>query len=256
MVETQYHDSSDAIEELGTTESNKAPVVTSEYNTAVEGEVRVDPTQYTEFGINQSPEERQTLLEELKMDHANLLDKEKPELIFVLNESDIVEGTTLEEHLHKHGPFPLEEHIAARILRSISSALMFLHSRDVIHGSLDLTSIIVCPNFSAKTIVTTKAYRAKHSESGAKAKVEDVFHLGLILYQMITGRKAEFDQGGQLTGGPSPYLRVSEKGLKLAELMLTKSVKFPPTIGHIRYSEWLEQCEDNPPVFVLFPDYE
>ena len=76
------------------------------------------------------------MLEELKTDYANLLDKEKPEIIFVQvrlpiccvymflemrlqNESDIVEGKTLEELLHRHGPFPLEEHIAARILRGI-----------------------------------------------------------------------------------------------------------------------------------------
>ncbi|ETN68820.1 hypothetical protein NECAME_15605 [Necator americanus] len=215
----------------------------------------MDLTQYTETGINESLEERQTLLEELKTEYLNLLDKEKPDLIFVQNDSDVVEGMTLEELLRKHGPFPLEEHIAAGILRSVSSAIMFLHSREIVHGGLDFTSAIIDSRFRAKTIITTTLYQTKHSKYGARAKVEDVFHLGLLLYRMVTGRKAEFGKDGELVGGPSPYLRVSEKGLKLAEFMLTKSKRFPPTIGRVRYSEWLEECEENPPVFVIFPDY-
>ncbi|VDM84529.1 unnamed protein product [Strongylus vulgaris] len=102
---------------------------------------------------------------------------------------------------------------------------MFLHSREIIHGGLDFNSIVVDSHFNAKTIITTTAYRARHSTHGAKAKVEDVFHVGLLLYRMITGREAEFNKEGQLIGGPSPYLRISEEGLKLAKFMLTKSVR-------------------------------
>ncbi|CAJ0602321.1 unnamed protein product [Cylicocyclus nassatus] len=250
---------SDAFDDIESTDSSsRAPLRTAKYDIPMANAAnatKADLTEYVDNGVGESLEERQALLEELKAEYMNLLDKDKPELIFVQNETDAVEGDTLEDLLRRHGPFPLEEHIAAKILRSVSSAVMFLHSREVVHGGLDFNSVIVDSHFNAKTIITTTIYRTKRSSLGVKAKVEDVFHVGLLLYRMITGKTAKFDNEGRLIGGPSPYLRVSEKGLKLAEFMLTKSVRFPPTIGRVRYSEWLEECEDNPPVFVLFPDY-
>ncbi|RCN27318.1 hypothetical protein ANCCAN_26949 [Ancylostoma caninum] len=113
-------------------------------------------------------------------------------MLSLKNDYDSTEGRTLEELLHKHGPFPLEEHIAAGILRNVSSAIMFLHSREVVHGSLDFNSVIVDSHFNAKTIITTTVHHAKLTASGVRAKVEDVFHVGLLLYRMLTGRKAEF----------------------------------------------------------------
>ncbi|EYC10887.1 hypothetical protein Y032_0053g2354 [Ancylostoma ceylanicum] len=77
----------DAFDEIDSTDSNRAPVKTAKHNTLLETSndpvVRIDPTQYTETGISESLEERQTLLEELKTEYFNLLDKEKPDLIFV-----------------------------------------------------------------------------------------------------------------------------------------------------------------------------
>ncbi|VDK79985.1 unnamed protein product [Cylicostephanus goldi] len=102
----------------------------------------------------------------MKAEYVNLLDKEKPDLIFVQNETDAVDGNTLENLLRRHGPFPLEEHIAARILRNVSSAVMFLHSREVVHGGLDFNSVVVDSHFNAKTIITPSIYRAKRSSLG------------------------------------------------------------------------------------------
>ncbi|VDO62141.1 unnamed protein product [Heligmosomoides polygyrus] len=173
---------------------------------------------------------------------------------FLSSDGDVTEGTTLEDFLNKHGPFPVEEHIAAGIIRSVSSAILFLHCREVVHGSLDFTSVVLDKYFNAKTIVTPTVHRVRREKAGTRAKVDDVFHVGLLLYRLLTGHKAKFDENGELMGGPSPYMRLCEKGMKLVEFMLTTSLRFPPTIGRVRYSEWLEECEENPPVFVLFPN--
>ncbi|KAJ1346540.1 hypothetical protein KIN20_001355 [Parelaphostrongylus tenuis] len=170
------------------------------------------------------------------------------------NESDTCGGTTLEQLFQKHGPFPMEEHIVASILREVTSPLVFLHSRDVVHGNVDSSSVILDIEFNAKIIVSTSIHRVPPSKAGMKSKAEDVFRVGLLLYRMLTGHTAKFAKTGKLVGGPSPYMRVSEKGMKLVDYMLSKCIRFPPTMARVRYSDWLDECEENPPVFVLFPD--
>ncbi|KJH48473.1 hypothetical protein DICVIV_05383 [Dictyocaulus viviparus] len=110
------------------------------------------------------------------------------------NECDAYDGMTLEQFFHKHGPFPIEEHIAALILRNIASAVMFLHSRDVVHGSLDSSSIVIDSNFHAKLIVSTSIHRVRPSKPGMKPKAEDVHSLGILLYRMLTGHTAKFNE--------------------------------------------------------------
>uniref|UniRef100_A0A7I4YJM4 Serine/threonine protein kinase PrkC n=1 Tax=Haemonchus contortus TaxID=6289 RepID=A0A7I4YJM4_HAECO len=212
-----------------------------------------DPTQYSET-IGESLEERQALFEQLRKEYTDMICKEKPAIIFAQEENEVTEGTTLEDFLQKHGPFPVEEHIAAGIIRSVSSAIMFLHCREVVHGCLDFTSVVLDRYFNAKTIVSSAVYRVKSSKAaGARGKVEDVFHVGLLLYRLLTGHKAKFGQNGELLTKPSPYMRISEKGMKLVEFMFATNLRFPPTIGRVRYSDWLDECDENPPVFVLFP---
>ncbi|KAK5984033.1 Serine/threonine protein kinase PrkC, partial [Trichostrongylus colubriformis] len=153
---------------------------------------KVDPTQYSET-VNESLEERQALLEELRKEYMDMIQKEKPAMIFSQNENDVTEGITLEDFLKKHGPFPVEEHIAAGIIRNVSSAIMFLHCREVVHGCLDFTSVVLDRYLNAKTIVSSSVHRVKSSKAaGAKSKVDDVFHVGLLLYRLLTGQKAKF----------------------------------------------------------------
>ncbi|KAE9421418.1 hypothetical protein Angca_001940, partial [Angiostrongylus cantonensis] len=204
--------------------------------------------------LNPSLEERQALVEELKNEYV-ACEKSKPDIIFLMASSttSIDSGTTLEQLFHKYGPFPLEEHIAASILRNITSAIIFLHSRDIVHGNVDSSSVIVDTQFNAKIIVSTSVRRVRPSKAGRKRKGEDVFQVGLLLYRMLTGHMARFAENGELVGGPSPYMRVSEKGMKLVAYIFSGCQRFPPTIACVRYSDWVEECDENPPVFVLFP---
>ncbi|WKY03976.1 hypothetical protein Q1695_005172 [Nippostrongylus brasiliensis] len=214
---------------------------------------RLDRTQYADTIDNESPEERQALFDELQREYNEMLCKEKPAVIFAQNERDVKEGTTLEHFLVKHGPFPVEEHIAVKIIRSVSDTIMFLHSKDVVHGCLDFSSVVLDRHLNAKTIISASIHRTKSSRAACRGKVDDVFHVGLLLYRLLTGLKAKFNGNGDLVSAPSKYMRISEKGMKLVEYMFATNLRFPPTIGRVRYNDWIEECDENPPVFIMFP---
>ncbi|VDL80720.1 unnamed protein product [Nippostrongylus brasiliensis] len=112
---------------------------------------------------------------------------------------------------------------------------MFLHSKDVVHGCLDFSSVVLDRHLNAKTIISASIHRTKSSRAACRGKVDDVFH------------------NGDLVSAPSKYMRISEKGMKLVEYMFATNLRFPPTIGRVRYNDWIEECDENPPVFIMFP---
>lgn len=119
-----------------------------------------------------------------------------------------IEGTTLARRL-ADGPLPPRE--AARILAPIARAVHYAHEHGVLHRDLkpsnillDLTGRPLVGDFGlAKridadgslthvgAILGTPSYMAPEQAAGSRGKVgpgADVFALGAILYQMLTGR--------------------------------------------------------------------
>jgi alkyl hydroperoxide reductase subunit AhpC len=133
-----------------------------------------------------------------------------------------VEGQPL-KRLLEQGPLPLDE--ARHLVRQIALGMADAHARQIVHGDLKPANIMVTPQRVAKIMDFGLAHReipaAPTAETGSwqtadqsglsgtpeymspeQARGEppgspsDVFALGLILYEMLTGKKAI--RGGNL----------------------------------------------------------
>jgi alkyl hydroperoxide reductase subunit AhpC/predicted Ser/Thr protein kinase len=169
-----------------------------------------------------SPVPPQTLLAEARaaaaLNHPNLctihsVDATLGAPIIVM---EYVDGPSLEQLLHA-GPLPIKQ--AAVLARQVALGLAHAHTQGVVHGDLKPANILVAATGTAKVvdfglarrsvplteadatrvwspsdaqgIHGTPAYMAPEQAHGATAlPASDVFALGLILYEMVTGRRA------------------------------------------------------------------
>jgi serine/threonine protein kinase len=122
-----------------------------------------------------------------------------------------IEGGTLATRLKKSGPLPLAE--ARRLFVPLVQAVAYIHRRGVIHRDLKPTNVMLDTedgevyvrliDFGIATLqgqsasppltmagheMGTVAYMAPERLSGIAAPSNDIFSLGVILHQLLTGR--------------------------------------------------------------------
>ncbi len=116
-----------------------------------------------------------------------------------------LEGRTLDEVVAEKGPLPLDE--AKRVLGPVCSALAYAHAHNVIHRDLKPGNIMLTKDgcvkvldfgisrhassrensTMTKTVVGTPHYMAPEQEYGIIRRENDVFALGAVLYEILTG---------------------------------------------------------------------
>lgn len=133
--------------------------------------------------------------------------------IFVATE--YVPGETLEAKCAKRSPLPYLE--AVRIALQIADVLHYAHQNGIVHGHLYPRNVLITPkglvkvtdfalaevyssplvasrDNSARTIPYLSFERLNGQEA---APTDDLYSLGVMLYQMLTGRLPETDEMGQ-----------------------------------------------------------
>src|SRR5438309_9036999 len=146
---------------------------------------------------------------------------------------ELVPGKTLREIVAERGPLP--PHEVARLIRQVAAALDAAHAAGVIHCDVKPANVIVDREGAAKLtdfgiaraardrdeqeLLGTARYIApERVEGGPVTARTDVYGLGLVAYELLTGRPA-FDGGTseelvrERLVGPPPSLRLARVGL-------------------------------------------
>jgi serine/threonine protein kinase len=143
---------------------------------------------------------------------------------------ELVPGKTLREIVAERGPLP--PHEVSRLVRQIAAALDAAHAAGVVHCDVKPANVIVDPEGVAKLtdfgiaraardrdeqeLLGTARYIApERVEGGPVTARTDVYGLGLVAYELLTGRPA-FD------------------GATTEELVRERLVGPPPSLRHAR----------------------
>ncbi|MEI6226631.1 MAG: protein kinase, partial [Deltaproteobacteria bacterium] len=167
---------------------------------------------------------------------------------------ELLHGETLAARIAR-GPLPVEE--ALRIAERMAEGLAHAHSRGVLHRDLKPANVFLCEDGRVKLLdfglahllgtggsdsAGTPAYMApEQAGRGAIDERADVFAAGLVLGEMLTGRRPVDRSPGELDGVPRPVRaaveaavsrdaerRPKDGGAWLAELRSARLLKDRP----------------------------
>ncbi|MBI4348197.1 MAG: protein kinase [Elusimicrobia bacterium] len=141
---------------------------------------------------------------------------------------EFVEGRTLEELLRERGRLPQEE--ACSLLRPVCEALDYAHAQKIVHRDLKPSNVMVTPSGLVKvmdfgiariakdslvrlsmtnTVAGTPLYMPPEAEDGAVGQPWDVFSLGVVAYELLTGKVPYPAPGRALAKRGHSYARIS-----------------------------------------------
>ncbi len=124
---------------------------------------------------------------------------------------EYIEGHTLAEVLQQHRVLPVEQVIS--ITRNICAGLDFAHTKGIIHRDIKPANIMITPEGAAKImdfgiakvsgsltstgqVLGTPNYMSPEQVKGRQLDGRsDLFSLGVMLYEMLTGEKPFMGQG-------------------------------------------------------------
>ena len=139
---------------------------------------------------------------------------------------ELLQGETLSAHIAAQGKLASEE--ALDIARQLCAGIAEAHRSGILHGDLKTNNVMLCeePNGSCRVVITdfglasllalpsgetggTPAYMAPELWKGEKAsKASDIYALGVIFYEMVTGVLPYVDQSDE----PATTQNVSFEG--------------------------------------------
>ena len=167
-----------------------------------------------------------------KLDHPNIVrlyefERSERNLVFIV--MDWVEGTSLSQNIVKSkNPLPLDE--ISRILMPVAAALQYAHKKQVFHcdvkpgnillqtnGQVLLTDFGVARLAGENTGGGTPLYMAPEQfAGGAINAATDVYALGVVIYEMLSGGVAPFRGDTANSRGSTERERIAWEHLNLS----------------------------------------
>ena len=179
---------------------------------------------------------------------------------------EFVEGRTLDKRLRDEGALPADE--VVRVGRQVASGLEHAHANGLVHRDLKPSNLIEREDGTVKiadfgiarsvdatalteegTIVGTAAYLApEQAEGGAVSPRTDLFALGVVLFELLTGRQPwKVDSLAALAGrreAPPPQVPAgTPDGLRLA---IERSLEPEPADRPSSAAEVVRLLDDTP----------
>ncbi|MFD1849102.1 Stk1 family PASTA domain-containing Ser/Thr kinase [Oceanobacillus bengalensis] len=129
---------------------------------------------------------------------------EEDHLLYMVME--YVDGMTLKEYIQRFGPIDVGE--ALDIMKQISSAITHAHANDIVHrdikpqnilinnlGQAKVTDFGIAMALSATSLTQTNSILGsvhylspEQARGGMATKKSDIYSLGIVLFEMLTGR--------------------------------------------------------------------
>lgn len=160
------------------------------------------------------------------------------------------ELTPLTTWLDNWGPFPVHTYLAARIVKDMAAAFLALHSVKYSFGPNLLENIYLDSNYHAHLLVEHALRPGKVPDRFPME--DDMFRLGEVLYLLVTGKQAHFNEE-QLKLEPPPHTlcQIDPDGLKLAHWLLSCHPKNRPTAGGVVHHQWPQTKDSRAVSFLL-----
>ena len=148
---------------------------------------------------------------------------------------DYITGPTLQQHLFTKKLLPTSD--AILIARSLATALDFAHSKGVIHRDLKPSNVLLADHgaillsdfgvarvagsvTTAASRMGTLAYMSPEQITGGElTPAADQYSLGILLWELLTGRRPFVGETPGLAAGP------------LGERVMEEHLKYPPPTG-------------------------
>jgi len=167
--------------------------------------------------LDVSGEEREELIRRLRqeaqaagrLEHRNIVtvyDAGEAEGMFYLT-MQFVKGKTLAEFIAEHTLLPVKQILL--LFEQVCEGLQYAHSHGIVHRDLKPSNVIVTPDGVAKivdfgvakvaesgttkagTVLGTPSYMSPEQAQGGRVdQRSDIFSLGVIFYELLTGEKA------------------------------------------------------------------
>jgi len=130
---------------------------------------------------------------------------------------ELIRGTTIQERLAQNGPFDCRE--AVTLVRTVATALGRVHEADIVHRDIKSANIMIDPDGTpilmdfglARSVeksvgmtttgafAGTLAFMSPEVANGEPADQQsDIYSLGVVLYQMLTGQVPFSEQPAEL----------------------------------------------------------
>ena len=103
-----------------------------------------------------------------------------------------VDGTTLGQSLREKKILPFER--AAEIACGVLDGLAYLHAKDIAHLNVSPASVIIAQS-GVPMLMEAGTNKGRQQSENATGQAADIYFTGCMLYEMLTGKSAEGENG-------------------------------------------------------------